>query len=74
VISEFFNEFLEAGCDVTANLGNIDHLDASALQILLALDAEQKKQGWNLEIANASQHLWQWFEYAGAAVDRPRYS
>ncbi len=58
---------LVAGNDVTVNVGSVDHLDASALQILLALDAEQKKRGRNLEVANASPHLRQWFEYAGAA-------
>jgi anti-anti-sigma factor len=55
------------GRDVTVNLGNIDHLDGSALQILLALEAEQKRQGRNLQLANASEHLRQWFEYAGVA-------
>lgn len=58
---------LESGNDVTLNLGGIDHLDASALQILLALDGEQKKRGRLLELANTSPHLRQWFEYAGAA-------
>ena len=53
--------------DVTVNLGKVDHLDASALQILLALDAEQKRQGRHLQLANASAHLRQWFEYAGVA-------
>ena len=55
--------------DVTVNLGKVDHLDASALQILLALDAEQKRQGRHLHLANASAHLRQWFEYAGAAEE-----
>jgi anti-anti-sigma factor len=53
--------------DVTVNLSKVDHLDASALQILLALDAEQKRRGRNLQLANASAHLRQWFEYAGVA-------
>lgn len=53
--------------DVTVNLGKIDHLDASALQILLAFDAEQKKCGRSLQLANASAHLRQWFDYAGVA-------
>jgi anti-anti-sigma factor len=53
--------------DVTVNLGKVDHLDASALQILLALDAEQKRRGHNLQLANASPHLRQWLEYAGVA-------
>ncbi len=53
--------------DGVLNLGRLDHLDASARQILLALDAEQKRRGRTLELANASPHLRQWFEYAGAA-------
>jgi anti-anti-sigma regulatory factor len=56
---------LEAGDDVSLHLDGIDHLDSSALQILLAFDADQKKQGRHLELANASPHLRQWFEYAG---------
>jgi len=58
---------VEACNDVTCNLGGIDHLNASALQILLALDAEQKRRGRRFELANASPPLRQWFEYAGAA-------
>ena len=58
---------LKADRDVTVNLGNLDHLDASALQILLALEVEQKKQGRRLRFANASPQLQQWFEFAGAA-------
>jgi len=53
--------------DLTLNLDRIDHLDASALQILLALDTEQKKRGQNLHLANASLHLRQWFDFAGVA-------
>jgi anti-anti-sigma regulatory factor len=56
-----------AGNDVTVNLDRIDHLDASSLQILLALDVEQKKRGATLQLANLSPHLRQWFEFAGAA-------
>jgi anti-anti-sigma regulatory factor len=55
-----------AGHDVTLNLARIEHLDASALQILLALETEQKKHGRRLELGNVSPHLRQWFEYAGA--------
>jgi anti-anti-sigma regulatory factor len=58
---------LQADSDVTVNLNNLDHLDASALQVLLALAAEQAKRGRILELANASAHLRQWFEFAGAA-------
>lgn len=58
---------LDQGKDVTLDLDRVDHLDASALQILLALDAEQKKRGRNLQLAKASPHLRQWFEFAGVA-------
>jgi ABC-type transporter Mla MlaB component len=57
---------VQSGNDVTVNLDRINHLDASALQILLALGAEQKKLGYKLELANVSTNLRQWFEYAGA--------
>ena len=58
---------LAAGHDVTLNLDRIDHLDASASQILLALGTEQQKRGRSLELINASPHLRQWFEFAGAS-------
>jgi hypothetical protein len=49
-------------------------LDAGALQVLLALDAEQRKRQRNLQLTNASSHLRQWFQFAGAVdlilVDR----
>jgi anti-anti-sigma regulatory factor len=51
---------------VTLNLDKVDHLDASVLQILLALDVEHKKQGRQLHLENASPDLLQWFEFAGA--------
>ena len=60
---------VEAGSDVTFQLSGIDHLDASALQILLALNAEQKRRGRQLELTGASPHLRQWFVYAGAAEE-----
>jgi len=53
--------------DLSVNLDTIDYLDASALQILLALDAEQKRRGRMLQLVNASANLRHWFEYAGAA-------
>jgi anti-anti-sigma regulatory factor len=57
---------VQSGNDVIVNLDRINHLDASALQILLALSVAQKKLGHKLELANASANLRQWFEYAGA--------
>ena len=60
---------LAAGNGVRVHLGALDHLDASALQILLALGAEQKRRGKPLQLANASGSLRRWFELAGAAED-----
>jgi anti-anti-sigma factor len=54
-----------AESDLTVNLQAVDHLDASALQILLALAAERKKRGRGLRLANTSAALSRWFEYAG---------
>jgi anti-anti-sigma regulatory factor len=51
--------------NLTVNLEGVEHLDASALQILLALAAERKKRGKGLRLANASLALSRWFEYAG---------
>lgn len=53
------------GKGVILNLDGIDHLDASALQILLALDAAERKLGRNLQLVKASSQLRKWFEFAG---------
>jgi anti-anti-sigma regulatory factor len=50
---------------LTVSLQAVDHLDASALQILLALAAERKKRGQGLRLADTSLALSRWFEYAG---------
>lgn len=55
------------GQDLTLNLNGIDHLEASTLQVLLAVDAEQQQQGRHQLLSNASASLHQWFEYSGAA-------
>jgi anti-anti-sigma regulatory factor len=39
-----------AGGNLTVNLQGVDHLDASALQILLALAVERKKRGRGLSL------------------------
>ena len=54
--------------DISLDLSQIDHLDASALQILLALDLECKRAERVLHIENASPVLRQWFEYSGAVA------
>jgi len=62
---------LDAGSEVTVNLNGIDHLDASSLQILLALAAGKDEQGQPLRLENSSPQLRQWFAYAGAAEKFP---
>ena len=59
---------IEQKKQLTLNLNNIDHLDASALQVLLALDTEEKNRGGHLDLINASHSLRQWFEYSGTAA------
>lgn len=54
------------GKNVVLELDGIDHLDASALQILLALDLELKKRKRTLRLEKASAHLREWFDFAGA--------
>jgi len=51
--------------DVTLDLNRVDHLDASALQILLALDTDLKNRGQKLRLAKVSEHLQKWFGFAG---------
>lgn len=53
--------------DLTVDLGGVDHLEGAALQILLAIRAEQNGRGRALRLTNASEQLRAWFEYAGAA-------
>lgn len=59
---------IEAGKNLVLNLNSVDHLDASALQILLALEAEQKAHGSDLRFAHVSPELRQWIDHAGAAA------
>ncbi len=56
------------GGDVNVPLDGLEHLDASALQILLALAAELRRTGHNLELAGPQAALERWFEIAGAAA------
>jgi len=54
--------------DIVLDLSGIDHLDASALQVLLALHRVQAERGRTLELHHASASLHEWFSYAGAAA------
>ncbi len=51
---------------LTLDLSGLEHLDTSALQILLALDRKQRQRGSQLRLENPSQSLRRWFDYAGA--------
>lgn len=51
---------------VVADLAGADHLDASALQILLALRNELNRHGGVLQLENPSEAMTRWFQYAGA--------
>jgi anti-anti-sigma regulatory factor len=51
--------------NLIVDLDGVDHLDASASQILLALAVERKRRGRGLGLENVSTHLSHWFEYAG---------
>jgi anti-anti-sigma factor len=53
--------------DMALNLEGIEHLDASAMQVLLALEIEQINRGRHLDLVNASPSLRRWFELAGAS-------
>lgn len=49
------------------DVSGADHLDASALQVLLAIRAEQQRRGGVLQLVKPSEPLRRWFDYAGAA-------
>jgi ABC-type transporter Mla MlaB component len=58
---------LAFGNDSFLGVNEIDHLDAGALQILLALQTAREAHGRSLHLVNVSSLLLPWFEYAGAA-------
>jgi anti-anti-sigma factor len=57
----------EPAHDLVLDLDGLEHLDASVLQVLLAMDAEQHRRGGALHLEHVSHRLEQWFGYAGAA-------
>ncbi len=69
---EFFAELLECSTrsvDVVVDLFGIEYLDASSLQMLLALKVSLKSRSHALSITHASPGLMCWFEYAGAVKE-----
>ena len=70
---EFRNEALGAISegDITLDLDSVDYMDASSLQVLLAVNAEQRNRGRHLVFANASPAVLEWFEWTGAAQHLP---
>jgi ABC-type transporter Mla MlaB component len=63
----------EAQRSLVLDLSRVEYLDASALQVLLAIQAEQRGRGAGFQLVNSSPQLRRWFEYAGAAdlLDAP---
>ncbi|HVT99209.1 MAG TPA: STAS domain-containing protein [Acidobacteriaceae bacterium] len=57
----------EPARELVIDLEGLEHLDASALQVLLALRAEQVRRGGVLRFEHASPGLRPWFVWAGAA-------
>lgn len=51
---------------IVLDLEGLEHLDASALQVLLAIGHEQRRHGRDLRLKNVSEGLRRWFDYAGA--------
>jgi anti-anti-sigma factor len=66
---EFRAEALLAAADgdITLDLDTLDFLDASTLQVLLAVSAGQTNRGRQLQYANTSPAMLQWLEWTGAA-------
>ena len=53
--------------DLVVDLEGVDHLEAGALQVLVALSVEQHRRGVRLFCHGASSELQHWFGLAGAA-------
>lgn len=54
------------GMDVTVSLESVEYLDATALQILIALATALERDLHKLELVNLSTALVRWFCLAGA--------
>lgn len=67
-LKELALQALREGKDLSVNLSGVGHLDASVLQVLLAIETEQKRKGSKIQLLNASTDLQKWFEYSGAAA------
>ncbi len=54
--------------DVRVSLEAVEHLDASALQILMALGASLERDAHKLELIEPPPALERWFQLAGATA------
>lgn len=52
--------------NLTVDVGTVDHLEASALQVLIAIRAKLQQENRTLQLLNSSAQLQQWFDFAGA--------
>ncbi len=69
---EFYAQVLgltTKGVDIVVDLFGVEYLDASSLQMLLALNVSQKSKSHALSITRASPGLMCWFGYAGAVQE-----
>jgi ABC-type transporter Mla MlaB component len=57
---------LEHSSDLSIDLEGVAYIDASSLQILLGLAAEQQRAGSALQLMHASASLLEWLDCAGA--------
>ncbi|MFT4114994.1 STAS domain-containing protein [Silvibacterium sp.] len=58
--------------DLEVDLSGLASLDASALQVLLALASEQTERGLGLQVRHVSPALGQWLESSGAGPHLPQ--
>ena len=56
------------GTDVKVSLESVEHLDASALQILIALAASLQRDSHKLELIDPPAALERWFRLTGATA------
>lgn len=66
-LKELALKALEEGSDLIFDLDHVNHLDTSALQILLASGFEQRTRGRQVELTHVSPDLRRWLGHAGAA-------
>ena len=57
---------LSGDAGIVVDMRDLNHLDGSALQVLIAADRALRNRGEQLRLQNCSESLQRWFAYAGA--------